>query len=397
MACAILFKLKEVLYCRPENSWKLTDFGISAEATSSLLSTTQSRGTSSYRAPELLKEEARFNKQVDIWALGCVLYELATGKRAFRGDWAVLDYSRGSIEAPTVPNELAFCHHHITETVHELLDKEAKQRPNASGICNLLLSYYRFFGLSVAHQLSSSPSYPLFQEWKELVHADPTTLALFLHLAKAQEAEGQLDIACAILVDVIQGGFIGPSHFIPERFRELKPSTLEALGRILAKFVPFREEAITVYEAAVEFYPEKSGLWTNLAELYIANNMYFKADTVYEKAVNHPARPNTGVMFRELCALCITRSDSIAAGNLCALRRLKFPTEAWSYVMLSNMYAARGDFTKAVSFQRNLVANDKTDWRGLLSDLTEDFKVSRLISEMDATRFKRYHPRIAKK
>jgi len=36
-----------------------------------------------------MNERTRFSSKVDIWALGCVMYELCTGKRAFENDFAV--------------------------------------------------------------------------------------------------------------------------------------------------------------------------------------------------------------------------------------------------------------------------------------------------------------------
>jgi serine/threonine protein kinase len=49
--------ISKVLYSRLSNVWKLTDFGISAEATSKRAHTTRyARGSARYRAPELLEE-----------------------------------------------------------------------------------------------------------------------------------------------------------------------------------------------------------------------------------------------------------------------------------------------------------------------------------------------------
>lgn len=50
----ILQELILVLYRRAEMTWKITDFGLTVEATSKRARVTQfSRGTTSYRAPEL--------------------------------------------------------------------------------------------------------------------------------------------------------------------------------------------------------------------------------------------------------------------------------------------------------------------------------------------------------
>jgi eukaryotic-like serine/threonine-protein kinase len=81
------------------NGAKLLDFGLArsggpvAQTTSGINSPTMSRpltaegsivGTFQYMAPEQL-EGKEADERTDIWALGCVLYEMATGKRAFAG------------------------------------------------------------------------------------------------------------------------------------------------------------------------------------------------------------------------------------------------------------------------------------------------------------------------
>jgi ankyrin repeat protein len=75
--------------------WKLADFGLSTEASSKTNQATQyARGTPGYRAPELVVTEGDpvYNNKVDIWSMGCLLYELATGNRAFNNDWVVVEH-----------------------------------------------------------------------------------------------------------------------------------------------------------------------------------------------------------------------------------------------------------------------------------------------------------------
>ena len=45
----------------------------------------QDKGTLSYISPEVLTGQP-FNEKADIWALGCILYEMIAGKRAFDCD-----------------------------------------------------------------------------------------------------------------------------------------------------------------------------------------------------------------------------------------------------------------------------------------------------------------------
>jgi serine/threonine protein kinase len=87
-----------VLYSESHKCWKITDFGTASEATSKHMNTTRfSRGTASYRAPEVIAEDSRFNNRADIWALGCIIYEMSTGVKLFRDDYSVLQYSATKI------------------------------------------------------------------------------------------------------------------------------------------------------------------------------------------------------------------------------------------------------------------------------------------------------------
>lgn len=89
-------KPQNVLLSLKDNAWKLTDFGLTFEGTSRIKYTTKySQGSDGYRAPEMLgaSDSGTFvTKGSDIWALGCIFYELACRKKAFCSDIDTAQY-----------------------------------------------------------------------------------------------------------------------------------------------------------------------------------------------------------------------------------------------------------------------------------------------------------------
>jgi serine/threonine protein kinase len=114
-----------ILYSQSENKWKIADFGCATVATSTN-SRCSSRGTTSYRAPETILESGGDSYKIDIWSLGCILFELATYCKAFSGDLSVYKYASGQSElvvmVPWSNNSL---------TVSDKWDVDAIQQPTA--------------------------------------------------------------------------------------------------------------------------------------------------------------------------------------------------------------------------------------------------------------------------
>lgn len=128
-----------VLYSRPQHSWKIADFGLTTEGTSQKSYTTHySRGTSSYRAPELVRT-GTFNNKADIWAVGCIVYEVVTLQKAFSTDNAVYDYSVQHAftgEKVKLPLDLGVYHdaefeEAISDLIHSMLEVDLSLRPSA--------------------------------------------------------------------------------------------------------------------------------------------------------------------------------------------------------------------------------------------------------------------------
>jgi serine/threonine protein kinase len=122
-----------------DRRWKIADFGISAEGTSRRARTTHyARGTSSYRAPELLQESgSTFTNKVDIWALGCILYELVTHKLAFSNDWAIMAYSSSTANLDPASFSSAYTEQSkcvLAALIRVMLQVEKTSRPSAKSI-----------------------------------------------------------------------------------------------------------------------------------------------------------------------------------------------------------------------------------------------------------------------
>ena len=68
---------------------KVADFGIArlfaGDDTDSMTRTGAAMGTPAYMAPEQFRDAKHVDQRADIWALGCVLYEMVCGSRAFVG------------------------------------------------------------------------------------------------------------------------------------------------------------------------------------------------------------------------------------------------------------------------------------------------------------------------
>jgi serine/threonine protein kinase len=130
-----------VLYSQKDGVWKIADFGITAEGTSRRANTTRDkRGTSGYRAPELCQDQSTYNNKVDMWAFGCIAYELLARKRPFEGDWQIMQYALEGgknpiqLELPIEEAPMA-CLNFILKTT---LRVDPRLRPAATAILQLM-------------------------------------------------------------------------------------------------------------------------------------------------------------------------------------------------------------------------------------------------------------------
>ncbi|CAN5793093.1 hypothetical protein BH23PLA1_BH23PLA1_24420 [soil metagenome] len=124
-----------------DNQVKLTDFGIAKDLEAEALTQTgRTLGTAAYMAPEQIRGNPPISHKTDLYALGCLLYQMLTGQPPFQGRSAVAlmhahmseSPPRPSFKNPDIPRAL-------DDLVVKLMSKVGDDRP--------------FDAAAVAHQL----------------------------------------------------------------------------------------------------------------------------------------------------------------------------------------------------------------------------------------------------
>jgi serine/threonine-protein kinase len=95
-------------------------------------------GTAAYMSPEQAQGKP-VDRRADIWAFGCVLYEMLTGRRAFEGDNVSLTLSRVLQSDPALDALPAAVPARVSQTVRLCLKKPLKERIPDIGAVRLLL------------------------------------------------------------------------------------------------------------------------------------------------------------------------------------------------------------------------------------------------------------------
>jgi serine/threonine protein kinase len=113
---------------------KVLDFGIAKlhhQATSVHTQTNEVFGTPRYMSPEQCRSSTQIDQRSDIYTLGCILFELLTGRPPFVGQTGELFAQHLMVEAPSVLTFVKETPYHVADLVARMLAKDVEARPQS--------------------------------------------------------------------------------------------------------------------------------------------------------------------------------------------------------------------------------------------------------------------------
>ncbi len=113
------------------NQIKLTDFGIARDTTATALTAAgKTVGTYAYMAPEQIRGKPPVDKKTDLYALGCVLFEMIAGETPFlsenQGEMLMMHLQE---EPPRITSLVPNCPSFVEDLIFRLLEKDPNERP----------------------------------------------------------------------------------------------------------------------------------------------------------------------------------------------------------------------------------------------------------------------------
>ena len=140
----------ENLFITEDYKIKIGYFGISKQMDSNNQYANTYVGTNNYMAPEVIKGE-KYNNKVDIWALGCIIYELLTLNVCFESKCLfgfvdkILNKSHGKIDINKYNSKWQ-------NIIDLLLKKDYKERPNIGDVFQSIIDMEKKFCIKMINK-----------------------------------------------------------------------------------------------------------------------------------------------------------------------------------------------------------------------------------------------------
>ena len=126
------------IFINEDYNIKIGDFGVSKYLGNNKNTKTADIGTLKYMAPELLnpeliKNDEGYDNKIDIWALGCIIYELFALKPCFDNKYFYALMNSILNDTPEKINDSDW-----QDLIDKLLNKDYEKRPDINTVCRLV-------------------------------------------------------------------------------------------------------------------------------------------------------------------------------------------------------------------------------------------------------------------
>lgn len=153
------------LFLSADGRVKVGDFGLARDLNKSRLTLAgQTVGTCRYMPPEQIYGEDDLTGAVDLYALGCMMYQMLVGRPPFDGDTIVEIFEAHLNHKPTPPAELVRgCPRDLSDLVLKLLAKNPADRPASAtevrtALVNILHGRSMKLSPGKPNQLAANPT-----------------------------------------------------------------------------------------------------------------------------------------------------------------------------------------------------------------------------------------------
>ncbi len=129
------------LFLGKDGKLRLGDFGIARDSDATALTASGSTvGTNAYMAPEQITGKQPITAKTDLYALGCVLFEMLTGHQPFKAAAPMEMLLKHINEAPPkIRTEVLDCPVFLEQVVLQLLEKAPDKRPHDALMVQVVL------------------------------------------------------------------------------------------------------------------------------------------------------------------------------------------------------------------------------------------------------------------
>lgn len=301
-----------VLFSAKDRAWKIGDFGLTTEGTSVReRQTREARGTACYRAPELLDLDPVFSNKVDIFGLGCILFELVTGGvKAFTSDWLVHEYK--------ARHQLSLAFYGIDDSrkskfekeIYEMLAVDRTDRPSAA---NLRRRFAQKRSIAVGQECLERKEYlNAIAMYALAIDEGDVDPVVWKELGDGYKGIGNYHEAAKAYEAAANGGLAETKLFI-------------GLGVVYCAIGNYGK-AINCYQSALKLDSNNPYLLMQIGDAYLSNKQYKQAIQSFQKGLKKSS--NNAMLLERLSLAYYANGDREKAFKMNP--KLKLPSDVQS-------------------------------------------------------------------